>query len=473
MEVLDKTGLQYYHNKVKAGLNTKVNTTDIATDTDYGIVKLNPSESITLNNDGQLDVGGRLGQFQGTTGVYSPKTISPNIVKDGSFLLTEASGTSLGSKSLAVSTGSGFTLKVAASAGATQYEVANTYVNRILCAGAVNGVVALNEASAATKTVNIVSVQINGADFTPDSSANDSANNIIITVDESLNPDSVLAKNTNIRMYYDEGKSGGFSNLFVGQGVGGIGGASVIVGQRVYSKSGNACALIGADIFNQGNGNTVLGRQHISRKNRWFIAGTGHDNTSGKSEVGAVFGQWSNITANTVFAVGNGTNHTNRSNTFEILTDGRVKSSGTPTDNDDLATKAYVDSQSGGELTITTYGNADFTYLNNCVAYSTTAGNVNEPTATKYGRIVNLSGAFKNVEARPDTAAFDIGKVPTGCEPLKTQYILSQGTTQYKFLLTIKTDGTINVSRYSATATNTAVPANVWLNINATYISAS
>lgn len=121
----------------------------------------------------------------------------------------------------------------------------------------------------------------------------------------------------------------------------------------------------------------------------------------------------------------------------------------------------------------TTYGNADFTYLNGCVAYSTVADNVNEPNASKYGRVVNLSGAFKNPEARPDTAAFDIGKVPTGCEPLKTQYILNQGTTQYKFLLTIRTDGTINVSRYSATATNTAVPANAWLNINATYISAS
>ncbi len=39
----------------------------------------------------------------------------------------------------------------------------------------VNGVLALNEESAATRTVNVVSVQINGATFTPDSSANDSA----------------------------------------------------------------------------------------------------------------------------------------------------------------------------------------------------------------------------------------------------------------------------------------------------------
>lgn len=296
-----------------------------ATDATLGLVKTNSAESITLNSNGQLDVGGRLGQFPGTTGVYNPKTISPALVKDGSFLLTEASGISLGSKSLAVCTGSTFPLKIAASAGATRYEVANTYVNRILCANLVGGVASLNEASAATRVVNIVSVQINGADFTPDSSANDTTNNITITTDESVNPDSALSAGTNVRMYYDEGT--GFSNLFVGQAVGGKGGASVIVGQRVYAKSGNACALIGADIFNQGNGNAILGRQIISRKNRWFMSGTGHDNTNGRSEAGVALGQWSRIDANTLLAIGNGTSHTARSNAFEVLNDGIVLTS--------------------------------------------------------------------------------------------------------------------------------------------------
>lgn len=461
-----------------------VRKTDVATDSNYGIIKTNSSEAISLNENGQLDVGGRLGQFSGTTGVYNPKTITPYVVKNGSLLLTEGTGTSLGSKSLAVSTGSSFQLKVAASPGATQYEVSNTYVNRILCAAAVGGVAAVDETSAATKTVNIVSVQINGRDFTPDSSANDTTNNIIITVDETLNPDSTFAAGTNIRYYANEGKGGGYSNLFVGMSVGGEGGASVIVGQRVFAKSGNACALVGADIFNQGHGNAVFGRQHISRKNRWFIAGTGHDNTSGKSEVGSVFGQWSNITANTVFAVGNGTSQTNRSNTFEILTDGRVKSSGTPTESDDLTTKAYVDSAiSGGGLSITTYGNADFSYervidpdtqemVNECVAYSTVSGNAEEPKAVKYGRIVNMSGAFKNINVRPSNAVFVMGKVPSGCEPLYRQCIMQQGSGQNKYLLTIERDGTLKCGRYSTGATATAVTNNAWLNINATFVAA-
>lgn len=341
---LNTTGLSYLWTKIKAYISGL-----IATDTKYGQVKLNPNESVTLNENGQLNVGGRLGQFSSTTGVYSPKTINPNLVNNGSFLLTEASGTSLGSKSLAVSTGASFQLKTAAAAGTKQYVVANNYVNRILCANLVGGVAALNETSAATRVVNIVSVQINGADFTPDSSANSSTNNIIITTDESVNPDTTLAVGTNVRMYYDEGKNGGFSNLFVGQAVGGNGGASVIVGQRVFAKSGNACALVGADIYNQGNGNAVFGRQHISKKNRWFMAGTGHDNSSGRSESGAVFGQWSNITSDTLFAVGNGTSHTARKNVFEVNTNGIVMISPN-------GTKYQITVNNNGQLSIVAIG---------------------------------------------------------------------------------------------------------------------
>lgn len=63
--------------------------------------------------------------------------------------------------------------------------------------------------------------------------------------------------------------------------------------------------------------------------------------------------------------------------------------------------------------------------------------------------------------------------IPAGCEPAKTQYILVQGTSQYKYMLTIRPDGTLNCSRYSAGTSAVAVPNNAWLNINATYISAS
>ena len=82
--------------------------------------------------------------------------------------------------------------------------------------------------------------------------------------------------------------------------------------------------MLGQYHYNQGNGNTLLGRQHISKKNRWLLAGTGHDNTNGRSEAGAAVGQYSLIDANTIFAVGNGASHTARKNAFEVRSDGIV-----------------------------------------------------------------------------------------------------------------------------------------------------
>ena len=317
------------------------------------------------------------------------------------------------------------------------------------------------------------------AAYTPDSSANDSTKPITITVATTANPTSAV---TALRVF--GGITGGYCSEYIGQCVGGSVGASLVIGQRVYSKS-NVNAIVAADVYNSGNGNALFGRLHISTKNRWFMAGSGHDNTNGRSEAGTALGQYSDIESDTLLAVGNGTSHTARSNGFEVKADGRVKSSGTPTESDDLATKQYVDSAiGGGGLAFQTFGNADFSYqqvldpdtgtvLNECVAYSTVAGNAEEPKAAKYGRMANLCGAFKNINARPDTGTFVMGKVPTGCEPLYRQSILVQGTSQAKFLLTIETDGTLKCARYSTGASALAVPNNAWMNINATYVSAS
>lgn len=319
-------GNKQYIDDGDQALQDQIDDIGPADDSTYGMVKTNPSESVTLNANGQLDIGGRLGQMSNSTGVYSPKTINPASIGKGSFLLTEASGTNLGSKSLAVSTGTGITLKTAAAAGATQYTVANNYANRIICASAIGATVAVDEETAATNYATITSVTINGQSFTPDSSANSSTNNIIITVDRTINPDKSLSS---VRVYFDEGTGNGFSNLFVGQAVGGKGGASVVVGQKVFSSSGNACAIVGADMYNTGNGNALFGRQHISRKNRSFLAGTGHDTTNAKSECVAALGQWSDISSDTAFAIGNGTSHTARSNLFEIKNDGTIYVNGT------------------------------------------------------------------------------------------------------------------------------------------------
>lgn len=478
---LNFTGLSYFKNKIMALLNNKADKSELpsqATDNDLGLVKLNSSESVTLNADGQLVVGGRLGQFP-NGGVYYSNDRQPRSVGENTFLITDALGTNApASRAFGIITGQGITLTASHPAGSTVYTVKNTYLNRLMCAGA--KYLSVDEAtSKVTQITEIVSIKVGSADLVPDSTA-DSTTPITITCNESANPNQAV---TQLRAFR---QLAGYGSVVVGNGAGQDGGgANLVMGQHAYSKTGNMNVVVGQYQYNQGNGNALFGRYHISKKNRWFMAGTGHDNSSGRSEAGTAVGQYSDIKSTTMFAVGNGTGATARSNAFEVLADGRAKSSGIPSENDDLTTKAYVDSAiGGGGLAVTTYGNADFTYqqeidpdtqevINECVAYSTVAGNVNEPKAVKYGRVVNMSGAFKNINVRPSSAQFVMGKVPNGCEPLYNQYIMQQGSTQYKYLLQIQTDGTMSCQRYSATSSAIAVTNNAWLNINATYISAS
>lgn len=298
------------------------NLPGIATELIAGLVKLNPSESVTLNADGQLNVGGRLGQMSGTTGIFHGKDRAPRNVADYSLLITDALGIQMdANRSFAVVSGVGVAITGAHAAGVTEYKVTNNYSNRILCAGL--KYMSLNEeTSKVQQIVAVESVTIDGQAFTPDSSANVSNKPIIIKTATSLNPDSALTSGTSIRGF---GALKGYASGYIGSCVGAdAGGANFMLGQGVFSKSGNMNVVLGQYHYNAGNGNTLLGRWHISRKNRWLMAGTGHDNTNGRSEAGAVVGQYSLIDANTLFAVGNGTNHTARSNAFEVLNDGVV-----------------------------------------------------------------------------------------------------------------------------------------------------
>lgn len=302
-------------------INDKQDTLSNATDSVAGIVKTNSAESVTLNSDGQLDIGGRLGAFSGTTGVFHSKDRAPRNVADFSFLITDAKGMNLDApRDFALATGVNLSLTGSHAAGSTTYTVANTYANRIACAVLANGgYVGQSEAwSKENQIVAVTGVKINGANYTPSSAANDSTKPITITTATTANPDNAV---TQLRVF--GGITGGYCAEYIGQCVGGTLGASLEIGQRVWS-SGNVNAIVSADVYNTGNGNALFGRLHISRKNRWFMAGSGHDNTNGRSEAGAAVGQYSSIDANTLFAVGNGTSHTDRKNAFEVRADGFV-----------------------------------------------------------------------------------------------------------------------------------------------------
>lgn len=293
-----------------------------ATDSTLGLIKTNSAEGVALNSDGQLEVGGRLGQFEGTTGIYYGADRDPRGVADYSLLITDALGMDMRSnRSLAVVSGVGIMISGAHAAGVTEYRVANNYANRILCSSV--KYISLDEATSTVERIEpVVSVTIDGRSFTPDSSANDSSNPIIITVANSINPDAPIAASGSIRGF---SIMGGYAAAYIGSCVGAAtGGASFMLGQGVWSQSGNMNVVLGQYHYNQGNGNTLLGRQHISRKNRWLLAGTGHDTTNGKSEAGAAVGQYSLIDSGTLFAVGNGTDHTARKNALEVRADGIV-----------------------------------------------------------------------------------------------------------------------------------------------------
>lgn len=276
----------------------------------------NPNESVTFNASGQLDIGGRLGAFPGTTGIFHSKDRAPRNVKDFSFLITDAKGMNLNApRDLALVTGVNLTLTGSHTAGSTTYTVANNYANRIACAVLANGGYAgQSEAwSKENRIVAVTSVKINGANFTPSSAADDPSKPITITTEATANPDNAV---TQLRIF--GGVTGGYCSEYIGQCVGGSLGASLAIGQRVWS-SANVNCIVAADVYNTGNGNAIFGRQHISRKSRGFLAGTGHDTTNAKSEGVSAVGLWSDLSSTeTLFAVGDGTSHTARSNAFEV-----------------------------------------------------------------------------------------------------------------------------------------------------------
>lgn len=286
-----------------------------ATDEDLGLVKTNPGKSITLNADGQLEVGGRIGQFEGTTGLFAPDDREPRMVGNYDFMITDVKGAQMtNSRSFAVVSGANITIKTAA-AGATEYHVANTYVNRIRCKVLEGGFAAKDEAaSGAEQVIPVVSVTIGGEPYAVSSAPDDPSNDIVITTESTLNPDEAI---TSIRAV---GTMGAYSTAHVGNGIASRGGGRCLLLGSTITKDGqgNECGVVASDTYVSANGSAVFGRYHILNKNRAFLAGVGHDTTDARGEGAAAVGSYSLLDPSILFAVGNGTSATNRVNAFEV-----------------------------------------------------------------------------------------------------------------------------------------------------------
>ena len=311
---------------VKGLLNLKADKIEIpgaATEVVYGLIKLNDSQSIGLNENGQLIVGGRLGQFSSQDipvgGLYYPVSIEPESVAANSLLISEATGLTVKSaRTFALFAGAGLTLKKTAAAGATTFEVSNTFANRFTCAACRGGYMTINEASAGTVMVKVTSVHTANdpnTQLTPYSGATESGNNIIITTDAPLSETDTITK---IRVY---GTMTFDSSVHIGQGVGTGGttgkGKLLQLGQSQLALDGNSI-LIGNGIFTSKNRVIIVGASHINHVQAACMTGEGHDSADGAFVGLTAHGKYSLITASTAFVLGNGTSNTARSNLFEV-----------------------------------------------------------------------------------------------------------------------------------------------------------
>lgn len=121
-------------------------------------------------------------------------------------------------------------------------------------------------------------------------------------------------------------------------------------------------------------------------------------------------------------------------------------------------------------LNVTTYSRAAFGFSTGFTHYADTDADM--IYAEKFGRVVVLHGAYKCTTAQSSAADIVIGQVPIGCEPTGMVRVVCQGSGQNRFALEITPNRNLKVRRYGIDK-NIAIPANSWLNIHCTYISAS
>ena len=321
------TALQRFWQKAKDYIDTalglKLDADAYATDAAYGIVKTNSAQSVTLDNDGKLVVGGRMGQFSSQEvpvgGLYYPLTITPELVQKNCLLISEATGLTVKSaRTFALFAGAGVTLKKTAAAGATTFEISNTFANRFTAAAARGGYATIDEASAGTIIVKVTSVHTANNPSTqlvPYSGATESGNNIIITTDQPISTTDTLTK---LRLYgsmtYD-------SSVHIGQGVGtgGVSGKGKLLqlGQSQCSLDGNSI-LVGNGIYNSKNRVAIFGASHINHVQGACLTGEGQDTTAGEFVGVTAHGKYADVGATTALVVGDGTSNTARSNLFEV-----------------------------------------------------------------------------------------------------------------------------------------------------------
>ena len=298
-----------------------VQFTDLATDSTFGLVKINTPLSIYLDENGNLVVGGRLGQFP-NGGVYYPTTIAPTNVGASTFMMTDgAKNLSLAGRNFGIMAGANVTCK-STPAGSTEYRVSNTQGNRFALFAAKGGRAAIDQTDAANNgTALITSIKFaNGNDISAYFGPAENDNDIIVTLERTINPSAATTK---LRVY---GTSTASDVIVVGQGCGATGGKAISLGQSCFA-GGNQNIAFGNSSIVTANNSVSFGHTNLVNNQFCFAAGQGHDFTNASNGASAV-GIASLMNSDTAFAVGNGIFNGNgnitRSNAFEVTKDGGI-----------------------------------------------------------------------------------------------------------------------------------------------------
>ncbi|MFZ7152110.1 hypothetical protein ACLSYG_17070, partial [Enterococcus gallinarum] len=110
-----------------------------------------------------------------------------------------------------------------------------------------------------------------------------------------------------------------------------------------------------------------------------------------------------------------------------------------------------IDSQGrGGNLTfqdLYSIGKTGIPAASGWSQYSTSPSSGNFPSATRLGRMVQVSGAFKNNSTLPNTNnTYVVGVLPVGFRPQVQVKYLGKGAGTTIFMVTIDTNGEISIS---------------------------
>ncbi len=108
------------------------------------------------------------------------------------------------------------------------------------------------------------------------------------------------------------------------------------------------------------------------------------------------------------------------------------------------------------------------TAATNWAVYSS-SGDANTPLAARQGRVVQLSGAFRNTATVAENTESTMGTLPVWARPAKTINFLANGSGVTIFLCTVKSTGEITMSRYRNGGSAAYASAGSWFNIACTY----